>query len=105
MIEGHLDVVWENRLARGEPDGTYRVLFCPTSQDLASHGAVRQQCSIHGEEALRGLFLTDLLNRNMTLERRQSIVDEWLDKLRENGLLTLRPVEITKELFDKLTVK
>jgi len=54
-------------------------------------------------DLLRDFFMSKLLNRGISLERREQIADEWTARLQSEGHLSVRPVEISEELFDELT--
>jgi hypothetical protein len=105
MISGDMYVVWENKPSAG-PLAAYRILFhpYPMSQASPEHGPVRQQKTVQGEESLRGFFISDLLSQDIAPDRRQKVADDWMLTIRSEGRLSLRPVDISKELFDRLTV-
>ena len=103
MIHGGMDVIQEHQ-AEGSPP-VYRVLFYPypTRQRPPVHGAIRQQMVIQGHE-LRDFFMLQLLNESIALETREAMANEWIATLQREGQICLRPVEISEELFDRLTV-
>jgi len=98
-VEGAMDIIWENSPRRGIA-GKYHVLFMA----LGYSGAIRQQKTIATEEQLKDFLLTEVLDPGMSPERRESRTDEWLTELHEKRLLSLRPLIISEELFDSLTV-
>jgi hypothetical protein len=102
MIQGEIDVTRE-----GQAGPAYRIRFLPysTPERPAEHGAVRQQKIIQGLDLLHDFFVSKLLNQGISLERRAQMADEWTAKLQSEGHLSLRPVEISEELFDELTVR
>src|SRR5208283_1915906 len=51
MVQGNLDVLWENSPTRGER-GIYKILFTATHE----RGAVKHQRCVHGAEHLREFF-------------------------------------------------
>jgi hypothetical protein len=102
MIHGGMDVIQEHQ-AGGSPT-VYRVLFYPypTRQRPAEHGAIRQQMIVQ-EHELRDFFMLQLLNESIALERREAMANEWIATLEREGQICLRPVEISEDLFDRLT--
>jgi len=102
MIHGGIDVIQECQVEGSPP--VYRVLFhpYPARQRPAEHGAITQQMIVQGHE-LRDFFMLQLLNESIALERREAMANEWIATLQREGQICLRPVEISEELFDRLT--
>jgi len=94
MVEGMLDVLWENAPAPKE-QRIYKIRFAA----LGERGAVRHQKSVSGEESLRDYFI-DLQDQGMPLERRQHCASEWLLELQNKGSLCLRPISVTDQQLD-----
>jgi len=95
-----MDIIWENGPERGAA-GRYHVLFMRHGYN----GAIRQQARISTEERLAEFFLSEVLDQSVGLETREDRTVEWLNELHERRLLSLRPVTITQELFERLTVR
>ena|ERR1700733_14171208 len=92
MTNGSLDIFWETNSTPTETRA-YRLVFLPYSSP--EHGAVPFK-RIVGEENLHA-YLFDLLAPNMSAERRQDRVREWLLQLHSRTSLSLDNMWLTEE--------
>jgi hypothetical protein len=94
MIEGSMDILWQN-YATPKETPTYKILFIPINPP-SRPGAVQHQKDIKGEAALRS-YLDSILDKAMSEERRQRLVNDWTMQIRGQGSLNLPNIVINEE--------
>lgn len=93
MIEGSLDISWENHSAVADPR-TYRVSFLPYSAS-PEHGAIVRRQFV-GRDALFA-YLVSIQAPSMDAERREERAREWMRELQSKTSLSLPNVILTEQ--------
>jgi len=92
MIEGSLDIYWENNSTVAAVP-RYRVAFLPYSS--LEHGAVIRK-ELVGEEALFG-YRVSIHDPSMEIGRREGHARQWMLELRAKTSLSLNNVLLTEK--------
>jgi hypothetical protein len=80
----------------------YRILFSPFRS--GQYNGVRQQLTIPANQ-LRDLLISEFLNQAIVQESRERFADEWIAELNRWGDISMTPIKISDELFDRMTVR